>query len=344
MKPQNSQTRTQEKKSKKMFFGKNYAKYINPFTDFGFKRLFGEECNKELLLDFLNELLYEEQGRIVTISYLKLERLGISANSRHAVFDIYCENEKGEKFIVELQKQNQRFFKDRSVFYSTFPIIEQAQQGEEWNFELKAVYVIAILNFVFEEDKNEPHKYRYDVKLSDIKTHKIFYDKLTFIYLEMPKFTKEIDELETRFEKWLYVIKNLGRLDKLPDKLREAVFEKMFAAAEVAQLSQVEYMGYIENVIQHWDAFSIMETAKEEATAKGMITGIAKGIAKGLAKGMAKGLAKGMAKGLAKGRIKERENMVINSHKAGLSLETIETITGLSANKVSKIIAKIKNT
>ena len=327
MKPQKNQRNTQEKKKKKMFFGKNYAKYINPFTDFGFKRLFGEECNKDLLLDFLNELLYAEQGHIVNISYLKLERLGISANSRHAVFDIYCENEKGEKFIVELQKQNQRFFKDRSVFYSTFPIIEQAQQGEEWHFELKAVYVIAILNFVFEEDKNEPNKYRYDVKLSDIKTHKIFYNKLTFIYLEMPKFTKEIDEIETRFEKWLYVIKNLGRLDNLPDKLRETVFEKMFAAAEVAQLSQGEYMGYIENVIQHWDTYSIMKTAKEDATAEGM----------------AKGMAKGLAEGMEKGRAEERENMVINSHQAGLPLEMIAKITDLSVNKVSKIIEKFKN-
>jgi len=327
MKPQKNQRNTQEKKKKKMFFGKNYAKYINPFTDFGFKRLFGEECNKDLLLDFLNELLYAEQGHIVNISYLKLERLGISANSRHAVFDIYCENEKGEKFIVELQKQNQRFFKDRSVFYSTFPIIEQAQQGEDWGFELKAVYVIAILNFVFEEDKNEPNKYRYDVKLSDIKTHKIFYNKLTFIYLEMPKFTKEIDEIETRFEKWLYVIKNLGRLDNLPDKLRETVFEKMFAAAEVAQLSQGEYMGYIENVIQHWDTYSIMKTAKEDATAEGM----------------AKGMAKGLAEGMEKGRAEERENMVINSHQAGLPLEMIAKITDLSVNKVSKIIEKFKN-
>ena len=122
-------------------------KYINPFTDYGFKRLFGEEPNKELLLDFLNELLREEQGQITSLTYLKNENLGSSDVDRKAIFDIYCENERGEKFIVELQKTKQNFFKDRTVYYATFPIREQARRAD-WNFELKAVYTVAILDFV----------------------------------------------------------------------------------------------------------------------------------------------------------------------------------------------------
>ncbi|WKN43916.1 Rpn family recombination-promoting nuclease/putative transposase [Tunicatimonas pelagia] len=164
-------------------------KYINPFTDYGFKRLFGEEPNKDLLLAFLNELLKNEQGRITELTYLKSDKLGSSEADRKAVFDLYCQNERGEKFIVELQKTKQKFFKDRTVYYSTFPIREQAQRGSDWTFELKAVYTIAILDFVFDEDQHEPNKFRYDVKLTDIDTCQIFYDKLTFIYLEMPKYT-----------------------------------------------------------------------------------------------------------------------------------------------------------
>ncbi|MGV3541532.1 MAG: Rpn family recombination-promoting nuclease/putative transposase, partial [Rufibacter sp.] len=209
-------------------------KYINPFTDYGFKKLFGEEPNKELLLDFLNELLKEEQGEIKHLTYLKNENLGTSEIDRKAIFDLYCENERGEKFIVELQKTKQNFFKDRTVYYSTFPIREQAKRTG-WNYELKAVYTVAILDFVFDEDKAEPHKYRYDVKLTDQETKEVFYDKLTFIYLEMPKFNKTLEELETRFDKWLYIIRNLHRLDRIPDKLRERVFEKLFAAAEIAR-------------------------------------------------------------------------------------------------------------
>ena len=91
-------------------------KYINPFTDYGFKKLFGEEPNKDLLLDFLNQLLKGEQGEIKDLTYLKTEQLGDSDVDRKAIFDLYCENEKGEKFIVELQKSKQNFFKDRTVY------------------------------------------------------------------------------------------------------------------------------------------------------------------------------------------------------------------------------------
>lgn len=239
-------------------------KYINPFTDYGFKKLFGEEPNKDLLLDFLNVLLKEEQGEIKDLTYLKSEHLGTSEIDRKAIFDLYCENEKGEKFIVELQKTKQNFFKDRTVYYSTFPIREQAKRAD-WNYELKAVYTIAILDFVFDEDKNDPDKFRYDIKLTDTITREVFYDKLTFIYLEMPKFNKTVDELETRFDKWLYVIRNLNRLDKVPDKLREKVFEKLFETAEIAKFTPDQIRSYEDSLKYYRDLKNSLDTAKQEA-------------------------------------------------------------------------------
>ena len=239
-------------------------KYINPFTDYGFKRLFGEEPSKDLLLDFLNELLINEQGRIKEITYLRSDRLGSSEEERKAIFDLYCENEKGEKFIVELQKTKQKYFKDRTVYYSTFPIREQAQKGSEWNFELKAIYTIAILDFVLDQDKDQPEKYRYDVKLSDIDPWKVFYDKLTFIYLEMPKFKKSVKDLETRFEKWLYVIRNLNKLDRVPDELREEIFEKIFERAEIAKFSVEEVKEYEDSLKAYRDIKNSIDTAVEE--------------------------------------------------------------------------------
>ena len=148
-------------------------KYVNPFTDFGFKKIFGEEPNKDLLLDFLNELLREEQGLITNLTYMKSEHLGNVALDRKAIFDLYCEDEKGEKFIVEIQKTKQKYFKDRTLYYATFPIREQALRSD-WDYQLKAVYTIAILDFVFDEDQAEPDKYRYDVKLEDIETNNTF--------------------------------------------------------------------------------------------------------------------------------------------------------------------------
>lgn len=247
-------------------------KYINPFTDYGFNKLFGEEPNKDLLLDFLNELLKEEQGQIKDLTYLKTEYLGTSDIDRKAIFDLYCENEKGEKFIVELHKSKQNFFKDRTVYYSTFPIREQAKRAD-WDYELKAVYTIAILDFVFDSGKNEPGKYRYDLKLSDIETKKIFYDKLTFIYLEMPKFKKSVDELENRFEKWLYVIKNLNRLERIPDKFREKIFEKLFETAEIAKFTPEQVRSYEDSLKYYRDLKNSLDTAKTEGITEGIIEG-----------------------------------------------------------------------
>jgi predicted transposase/invertase (TIGR01784 family) len=125
--------------------------YINPYTDFGFKKLFGTEMNKDLLISFLNALFHGEQV-IKDVKYLNSEKLGEGYRDRRAIFDVYCENEKGEKFIVEMQKAEQDYFKDRSIYYSTFPIHEQAPRGE-WDFQLKAVYTVGILNFVFPDNE-----------------------------------------------------------------------------------------------------------------------------------------------------------------------------------------------
>ena len=237
-------------------------KYVNPFTDFGFKKLFGEEPNKDLLLDFLNELLKEEQGRITELTYLKNEHLDQDLN-RKAIFDLYCTNERGERFIVELQKTKQNFFKDRTVYYSTFLLREQAKRVD-WNYELNAVYTIAILDFVFDEGKNEPDKYRYDIKLMDRESCEIFYDKLTFIYLEMPKFSKTLDELETRFDKWLYVIRNLNKLDRIPETLKERIFERLFETAEIAKFNHQQLNDYEESLKYYRDLKNSLDTAREE--------------------------------------------------------------------------------
>ncbi|MEK6478093.1 Rpn family recombination-promoting nuclease/putative transposase [Catalinimonas sp. 4WD22] len=244
-------------------------KYINPFTDFGFKKLFGTEFNKELLIDFLNQVL-DDRERIQDLTYLNTENLGNTEADRKAIFDLYCENEKGEKFIIELQNVKQQYFKDRSIFYSTFPIQSQAPKGKEWDYYLKAVYTIGILNFSF-PDQSEQERYLREVQLIDKETHEVFYEKLTFIYLEMPKFRKEENELISQFDKWMYVLKNLHHLQDRPVKLQEKVFEKLFSEAEVAKLKPEDMKAYEESLKVYRDNYSVIETAKKEGKIEGMI-------------------------------------------------------------------------
>lgn len=240
-------------------------KYLNPFTDFGFKKLFGEEPNKDLLIDFLNQVLRNEQVKDLT--YMKTEQLGQLLSDKKAIFDIYCENEKGEKFIVEMQKAKQKYFKDRSVYYSTFPIQQQAVTGN-WDFQLKAIYTIGILDFVFDEDKEDNDFFHWEVKLMETTKKTVFNDKLTYIYLELPKFNKTENELVTRFDKWLYVLKNLPKLDRLPAKMKDAVFEKLFKIAEIAKFEPNEREIYEDSLKVYRDLKNTMDTAIEDSLIK----------------------------------------------------------------------------
>jgi predicted transposase/invertase (TIGR01784 family) len=304
-------------------------KYINPFTDFGFKKLFGTEPNKDLLIDFLNELLRKDEGCIVDLTYLPNDQLGRSSSDRKAIFDLYCENERKEKFIVEMQKVKQNYFKDRSIYYSTFPIQSQAEKGE-WDYQLKAVYTVGILDFVFAEDKDDTEVFHHEVQLFDKSTQRVFYDKLTYVYLEMPKFTKAEEQLESRFDKWLYVLKNLPNLLDRPVRLQERVFQKLFEQAEIARYSREEYAAYEESLKVYRDLKNSIDTAKDE--------GRAEGLKEGEALGIAEGLKEGEALGIAKGKSEQLQEFVKNMKESGFSNEMIIKAARISLDELNSLL------
>ena len=163
-----------------------------------------------------------------------------------------------------MQKTEQAFFKDRSVFYASFPIQQQGQHGSDWNFELKSVYTVGILNFVFPEDEYAPSCFHHEVKLMDKDDKHVFYDKLTFIYLEMPKFNKTEDELDGMLDKWLFVLKNLTRLFDRPAALQERVFKKLFEQAEIARFTPEEILEYEDSVKIYRDLKNSMDTSYQK--------------------------------------------------------------------------------
>ncbi len=239
----------------------NKIKYINPYTDFGFKKLFGEEANEDLLIDFLNQLL-PPHHQIAELSFQNPETLPDVPEDRKAIFNIYCIAASGERFIVEMQKAKVNFFKDRSLFYVSFPIREQAEKGE-WSFYLPPVYFVAILDFEYDEAE-ERRKFRRDVALKD-QDGDLFYDKLHFRFLQMPLFTKQEHELESRFDKWCYFLKNLPNFDHIPAILNEPIFQKAFKTAELASMTAEQREQYQYSLIHYWDMRNAIQTAVDEA-------------------------------------------------------------------------------
>ncbi|MCB1659150.1 MAG: PD-(D/E)XK nuclease family transposase [Pseudomonadales bacterium] len=256
--------------------------FVNPFTDFGFKRLFGTEPNKGLLISFLNTLL-PAKHQIQDLQYTKNEYQGYTVLDRKAIFDLTCMSTTGERFIVELQKAKQNFFKDRSVYYATFPIQEQAIKGD-WDFKLAAVYTVGILDFVFEEDiKNHDADVVHTVQLKN-QHNKLFYDKLTFIYITLPQFKKDLNELKTIQDKWFYAFRHLAELDAIPSQLQEKVFLQLFEAANIAKFNPVERQAYEDSLKYYRDLKNVTDTARDEGKEEGIEIGMALGEQKAMKK------------------------------------------------------------
>jgi len=297
-----------------------HERYVNPYTDFGFKKLFGTELNKELLISLLNALFdrsaqqspNEPRQVVKDLKYLPTEKLE-AFGMRRAVFDVYCEGENGEKFIVEMQKASQDFFRDRSVFYSAFPIIEQGKAGADWDFHLNNVYTIGILNFVFPGDEYDKDCFHHEVKLMDVEDKHVFYDKLTYVYLEMPKFKKTEDELVSMYDKWLFVLKNLTRLMERPVALQERVFTRLFEQAEIARFTPDETRIYEESLKHYRDMRNVVNSAER----RGREEGLREGLEEGRKDAKYEAAGKMKAKGFASADIAEI---------TGLTTEEIESI------------------
>jgi len=285
------------------------AKYINPFTDFGFKKIFGEEASKPLLLDFLNSLL-PLSASITNLSFKNTEHLGLTAIDRKAVYDIYCEAENGEKFIVELQKAKQNYFIERTIYYSTFPIREQAEKGE-WNYNLNAVFCIGILDFTFDDYESEPERSEvvHVIKLKN-QHCRVFYNKLTYIYLEMPNFKKTEVELHTRLDKWLYFIKHLEDFQSIPQIFKgEIVFEKAFEKAELAKMDASEQDQYEYSLKVFRDLKNTYDYAVQTAREEGLQEGLQQG----------------------------KEEVARSLKQAGIAIEIISKSTGLSIEEINRL-------
>jgi len=285
------------------------SKYINPYTDFGFKRLFGTEGNKDLLIDFLNCLM-PAKHQIQEINFLNVEQNGDITSDRKAIYDIHCKSVFGDLFIVEMQKAKLKFFKDRALFYVTMPIRDQAKKGE-WDFNLLPIYYIAILDFEYDEQQ-EIRKFDRTVQLKD-EDGFVFYEKLGFRFLQMPYFNKTESELVSHYDKWCYFLKKLESFDHIPAILNEPVFEKAFKMAEYAALSNKERKEYEKNRLVYLELKAALDTSWEDGKVVGKI------------------------EGKIEGQMEEKFKIAKSLKEDGIPLKSIAKSTGLSIQEIEKL-------
>lgn len=292
-------------------------KFINPFSDFGWKRIFGSEVSKDLIISFLNEVIQHEV--IVDITFRNVEMLGLKQDQRRAVFDIFCENEKGEVFICEMQKSRQKYFSDRVLYYASFAIQQQSmiikekldKEPEEickrWNYHISKVYVICVLNYIM--DASRPEKHRWDIVRMDRELRVPFSETLNEIYLEMPKFVLPLHECDTLYKKWLYVLNNIEIMERLPEELNNQIFRKLKSIVEVASMTPDQRLEYELSLSVERDLLAALDTSFED----------------------------GMVKGEASGKAKEQRQIATNFKKQGISIETIAQCTGLSVKEIDEL-------
>lgn len=312
------------------------SKYISLTTDFSFKRVFGTEVNKDLLLSFLNGV-FAGRKEIKDLHYNKNEHVGDIDSIGGVIFDLTCTASDGEQFAIEVQRTSQLDLKRRMLYYGSKIISDQAPKGRrrEWDYGISEVYVIVILDG-FSMPGEDSLNYIHDICLCNRDTGRVFYDEYGFIYISLVNFVKQEAELQTDFDCWLYVLKNMSKMDKLPLYMRKPIFEKLFDIAEYGKMKKEDRQMYDVSLKRKWDAYSIEQTRiilEERAVERGLKKGIEQGLEQGLQQGLEKGIEQGLEKG--------REAMKLETAKAmldkGFDLEMIVELLDLSKSDMEKL-------
>ena len=323
---------------------KSRQKFAELLCDFMFKRLFGSEANKDVLISFLNVLL--EDVEIADVEFIPTEHLGLTEDDRKVIFDISCRCVDGQSFIIEMQKGYQKHFRKRAVYYTTYPINEQGRhahdlylkrkaeaeaRGEsyvgkfDWDYDIKPVTVVAILNFQFWHESDWPQdRYHSSYRLREDSCDEVMTDVLRFVFLELGRFKKRIWELDTVFDKWMYLLKHMHEMSEIPKEFSDPLFTRLFMLAEIHNFTAEEYKQYQKSLKSMSELDNVIRSTEERAEMRGL--------EKGRAEGRVEGRAEGRAEGLAEGRLEVIQKML----DAGVPASTIQDALGISVEEFLK--------
>ncbi|MBQ9242324.1 MAG: Rpn family recombination-promoting nuclease/putative transposase [Proteobacteria bacterium] len=320
--------------------------FVNPFTDFGFKRIFGQEAHKRLLIGFLNAL-FEGDFVVKDLVYRDKEQLGETKHDRSVIYDIYCMLDDGSSVIVEMQNKKEVNFDDRALYYASKSFASQGEKGDAWRYGCASVIGVYFLNF---NQEGLGDAFRTDFEIT--KTRKVFAHtafapkwrtpirfgvprrvpfakRLRMVFLQMPEFTLTEAECKTDLEKWAYIMNHMEKLSTIPWAAQEELYEELSKVSSVAALSQNERAVYEENLRQYRDNLATLEAS--------YLDGKNDGLEEGRKEGRMEGRKEGRMEGRKEGRMEGRKEIVRNLMALNVSDEIIMRSTGMSLDEVQKL-------
>ena len=246
-------------------------KYADLLNDEVFKLVFGRESTKDVMIEFLNQVILDR--KILDLEFIDKEMHPIERDARGTVYDMFCKTDDGSRIIVEVQRRKQPFYPERALYYSTFQIQRQVEAGAEY-YDFLPVYVVSILNFVMDDDP-QSNAVRTAYRLYEDNSHKLLTDRVTFIFIELPKFTKTVEELDGNILEGMYFcFKNMAELESRPEVLDHHVFTKIFDVTELYNMDQDTRDKVLDNMTTERDLKNQMIYAREEGREEGIALAI----------------------------------------------------------------------
>ena len=294
-------------------------KYADLLNDEVFKLVFGRESTKEVMIEFLNQVIPDR--KITDLDFMDKEMHPVERDLKGAVYDMFCRTDDGSRIIVEVQRRKQPFYPERALYYSTFQIQRQVEAGVE-TYDFLPVYVVNILDFNMVGGSLNADKVKTVYRLYEEDSHALLTDRVTFIFIELPKFNKTINELDGNVLEGMYFcFKNMAVLEDRPKVLGHQIFTKIFEVTELYNMDEATRDKVLQNMTTERDLRNQMAYARKEAVEEGL----------------AEGRAIGIAEGRAEGRAEAHLETALKLRCLGVDLQTISEATGLSVEDIQKL-------
>ena len=305
------------------------APFVNLRSDVGFKAVFADRNNKDILIGVLNQILPPE-ARIEDIKeYSDREQRRDVPYGKKTVLDLVCVDRDDRTFVVEMQASEEDFFFERCVYYASGLYHLELSDGVRYK-GLRPVYVVSFLNYRLRHDDEslwDTDHFISNWRFTEKRTGMVADQTISVIFVEMTLFTKTLEECVTEFDRLFYIFKNSDGFQRIPEWIEEAggISRRLAEACEVAAFDKEKKLKYEIDKMNERDILAQRVFAERK--------GFEKGYADGEAKGIADGMAQGKAEGITEGKTEVAKAML----EIGMPIGQILQLTGLTKEQIGAL-------